>query len=180
MDDRVGQQFGLYRLVGLLGTGRFSRVYLGVHRVLDSQVALTLVSTDLTTDRSARFLAEARMLQRLEHSHIIRVHDFGVENGIAFLIMDYAPGGMIRTLYPAGHLVPLARIVSYVQQAASALSYLHERRVIHRDLKPENLLLDQQGQILLGDFGLALTVSQSTDYASTALEGSLAYMAPEQ
>ncbi|HLZ56056.1 MAG TPA: protein kinase [Ktedonosporobacter sp.] len=180
MAGKEGLHLGPYRLLHLLGSGRFSEVYLGEHRYLGTQVALKLLPTNLTEEVQERFLAEARLLQSLEHPHIIRVRDFGVQDEIAFLVMDYASGGTIRTQHPAGIPLPLSTVVLYVQQIASALQYMHERRVIHRDIKPENLLLDQQGQVLLGDFGLALILSQSTEYAPAALEGSLAYMAPEQ
>src|SRR5579859_2474535 len=180
MAGKEGLSLGPYRLQHLLGSGRFSEVYLGEHRYLGTQVALKLLPTSLTGEVQARFLAEARLLQSLEHPHIIRVRDFGIQDQIAFLVMDYAAGGMLRAHHSADYPFPIATIVDYVQQIASALQYMHERRVIHRDLKPENLLLDQQGQVLLGDFGLALILSQSTEYAPAALEGSLAYMAPEQ
>jgi serine/threonine protein kinase len=102
MDDRMGQQFGPYRLVRLLGVGRFSKVYLGEHRSLGSQVALKLLAAELDEDQLARFLAEVRLLQQLDHPYIIRVRDSGIEHGVAFLCMDYASGGMVRALYPPG------------------------------------------------------------------------------
>src|SRR5579859_7531453 len=180
MAGKEGLHLGPYRLLHLLGSGRFSEVYLGEHRYLGTQVALKLLPTGLTEEVQARFLAEARLLQDMDHPHIIRVRDFGVQDDLAFLVMDYASGRSMRTLHPAGISLPLSTVVLSVQQIVSALQYMHERGVIHRDLKPENLLLDQDGKVLLGDFGLALIVSQSTEYAPAAMQGSLAYMAPEQ
>src|SRR5947207_15553156 len=100
MEGKEGLQLGQYQLGRLLGTGRFSEVYLGEHSYLGRQVALKFLPTRLPAETRERFLEEARLLQRLEHPHIIRVRDFGVEDEGAFLVMDYAPGGTVRTLYP--------------------------------------------------------------------------------
>src|SRR5258707_9674262 len=110
----VKGDLGPYRLAHLLGAGRFSEVYLGEHRDLHSQVAIKLLPTHLTPEAQERFLAEARLLQKLNHPHIIHLRDFGIENSVAFLVMDYASGGTLRALHPAGIPVPLATVVSYV------------------------------------------------------------------
>ncbi len=94
--------------------------------------------------------------------------------------MEYASNGSLRTRHPAGSQIPLATIVSYVKQVAEALQYAHEKKLIHRDVKPENMLLGENHQVLLSDFGVAL-VTQSTRYQNTQeLIGTAAYMPPEQ
>ncbi|HLZ62780.1 MAG TPA: protein kinase, partial [Ktedonosporobacter sp.] len=180
MHGEPSPHYGHYRLLRQIGIGRFSQVYLAEHRYLGSQVALKLVPLDLSPERGQRFLEEARTLQNLQHPHIVRVLDFGMQEQTAFLVMDYAARGTLRTRHADGLPVPLATVVSYVQQVASALRFLHERQVIHRDLKPENLLLDQDEHLLLGDFGLAVVLSHTSEYVPAAVEGSLGYMAPEQ
>ncbi|MBV9614947.1 MAG: protein kinase, partial [Ktedonobacteraceae bacterium] len=111
----------------------------------------------------------------------IRVLDFDVDQHTPLLVMDYAPDGTLRQRHPKGQRLPLATVVPYVKQIASALQYAHDRRLIHRDVKPENMLIGQNGELLLSDFGIALvteaSLSQSTE---DMVMGTMAYMAPEQ
>ena len=184
MTDRVGQHLGSYRLLRLLGRGGFASVYLGEHSYLRSPAALKVLHTHLSEEDAAQFLREAQTLGRLTHPHIVRVLDFAVQEGIPFLVMEYAPGGTLRMRHPIGTRLPLDPIVTYVSQVASALQYAHERRLIHRDVKPENLFLNEREEVLLGDFGLAMfapqTRSGSTEAMDPAMAGTAAYLAPEQ
>src|SRR5258708_8454203 len=151
MHNRVGQQLGNYRLVRLLGRGGFAQVYLGEHLRLGTQAAIKLLSTHLAEGDVENFLAEARTIARLEHPHIIRILDFDVEQDIPFLVMSYAPNGTLRQCYPRGTRLPLDIILTYLKQAADALQYAHDAKLIHRDIKPENMLLGRHNEILLRD-----------------------------
>jgi serine/threonine protein kinase len=180
MVDRVGQQLGNYRLIHLLGEGGFAEVYLGEHVHLSTQAAIKVLHTQLTNDDIEQFRTEARTIAHLEHPHIVRILDFGVEGNTPFLVMGYAPNGTLRQRYPKGAVIPYALIITYVKQLADALHYAHEEKIIHRDIKPENMLLGQRNEILLSDFGIA-TTAQSSRYQSTQqMAGTMAYMAPEQ
>ena len=180
MADRVGQQFGNYRLIRMLGEGAFAEVYLGEHIYLGTQAAIKVLHNQLTSDDTEKFGAEARIIAHLIHPHIVRVLEFGVEGKTPFLVMDYAPNGSLRQRYPRGVTLPLGIIVPYVKQVADALQYAHNEKLIHRDVKPENMLLGRHGEVLLSDFGIAL-VAQSSRYQSTQdMAGTMAYMAPEQ
>src|SRR5713226_1337598 len=180
MGDHVGEQLGNYHLLRLLGRGGFAEVYLGEHLYLQNRAAVKVLHTRLSEEEAARFVTEARTLARLSHPHIVRVLDFALHEGIPFLVMEYAPGGTLRTRHPAGTRLPLDTIVSYVSQVAGALQYAHDQQLIHRDVKPENMLLGEHGEVLLSDFGIAL-VAQSSRYQSTQeMAGTMAYMAPEQ
>ena len=180
MPDKVGQQIGHYRLVRLLGSGGFAEVYLGEHLRLKTFAAIKILHTSLEDDDVEGFLREAQTVARLKHPHIVRVFDFDVENRIPFLVMDYLPNGNVRRFHPKGSLLPLATIVSYVTQVASALQYAHDEKLIHRDIKPENMLLDRDNTLVLSDFGIAI-MAQSSRYQSTQqVAGTAAYMAPEQ
>ncbi len=180
MAERVGQQFGNYRLIRLLGQGGFADVYLAKHIHLDTQVAIKVLSMRLTKDDMERFRSEARTIAHFVHPHIVRILDFGVEDDTPYLIMDYAPGGSLRQRHPKGTQLSLITIVDYVKQIVEALQYAHEKKLIHRDIKPENMLLGEHEQVLLSDFGIAL-VAQSTHYQSIQeVIGTAAYMAPEQ
>src|SRR5712692_427796 len=180
----VGQQLGNYQLLKLLGTGGFAEVYLGEHVYLHSYAALKLLHTALKDKDGEDFLKEAQTLARLTHPHIVRILDFAVQDGTAFLVTEYAPHGTLRARYPKGTRLPLEAIVYYVSQVASALQYAHEQRLVHRDVKPENILLGPQDEVLLSDFGLALVTPQSIsmdkDAAETGLAGTTPYLAPEQ
>lgn len=179
MADYVGKQFGNYRLLHTLGRGGFAEVYLGEHIYLNTQAAVKVLHTQLASDQNDQFLAEARTIARLEHPHIVRVLEFGLEEGMPFLVMTYAPNGTVRQQHPRGQPLPLPRIVQYVQQTADALQYAHDQRLIHRDIKPENILLGRRNEILLSDFGIA-TLVQSSRQDMREVTGTVAYMAPEQ
>src|SRR3989440_7615907 len=180
MTDRVGQQLGNYRLIRLLGEGGFAEVYLGEHIYLGTQAAVKVLHTQLTSDDIEQFRTEARTIASLEHPHIVRILDFGVEGKTPFLVMSYAPNGTLRQHHPKGVQLPLATIVSYVKQVADALQHAHDEKLIHRDIKPENMLLGRRHEVLLSDFGIAL-VAQSSRYQSAhEMAGTMAYMAPEQ
>src|SRR5262249_37065657 len=161
MADYVGKKFGNYRLLHTLGRGGFAEVYLGEHIYLNTQAAVKVLHTQLASGQNDQFLAEARTIARLEHPHIVRVLEFGLEEGMPFLVMTYAPNGTVRQQHPRGQPLPLPRIVQYVQQTADALQYAHDQRLIHRDIKPENILLGRRNEILLSDFGIA-TLAQSS------------------
>jgi serine/threonine protein kinase/predicted ATPase len=183
MLDRVGQQLGSYRLLRLLGRGGFAEVYLGEHRYLKSHAALKVLHTQLADEEAQQFLREAQLLASLSHPHIVRILDFAVQEGMPFLVMEYAPGGTLRNRHLKQTQLTLDTIVVYVSQVAGALQYAHDRRLVHRDVKPENMLLSSRSDVLISDFGLAMlaphTYSASTQ-AIAPLAGTAPYLAPEQ
>ena len=182
MADRLGQQFGNYRLVSLLGQGGYAEVYLGQHVRLNQQAAIKVLHAHLTDQEAEHFQQEAQTIATLVHPGIVRVFDYDVQEGVPFLIIDYAPNGTLRRRYPKGTLVPLSVIVSSVKQVADALQYAHEQKFIHRDVKPENMLVGRRQEVLLSDFGIA-TIAHSTSSLNVSAQGTsgtLAYMAPEQ
>jgi serine/threonine protein kinase len=180
MDDRVGQRLGNYRVIRLLGKGGFGDVYLGEHIHLNTQVAIKVLQTRLVGSNLEQFRVEAQTIARLVHPHIVRIFDFGVEDDIPFLVMDYAPNGILRQRHPKGIPVPAKSIVAYVKQVAAALQYAHERKLIHRDIKPENMLLGLNGDVLLSDFGLVLIAQSTGSQTTKEVAGTIPYMAPEQ
>src|SRR5437868_12781676 len=182
MADRLGQQLGNYRLVALLGTGGFADVYLGQHTRFNQQAAIKVLHAHLSGQEASSFQHEAETVATLAHPAIVRVFDFDVQDGVPFLVMDYAPNGSLRTRYPKGNQVPLPQIVSYVKQVTDALQYAHGQKFIHRDVKPENMLLGRREEVLLSDFGLATLAHSSASFSASGkgTVGTLAYMAPEQ
>src|SRR5579872_1902554 len=180
MTDRIGQQLGHYRLIGKLGAGGFAEVYQAEHIYLNTLAAVKLLNTSLISGDVQNFHNEARTIARLIHPHIVQVLDFGLEENIPYLVMEYAPGGTLRQRHPRGTQIPLALIVKYVRQIASALQFAHTNRLIHRDVKPENILLGNNNKLLLGDFGAALLASTSLLFSTQNIIGTVSYMAPEQ
>jgi serine/threonine protein kinase/type II secretory pathway predicted ATPase ExeA len=180
MLDRLGQQIGNYRLLRVLGQGSFAQVYLGEHCYLKSTAALKVLWHSLSEQEAQHFLEEARTLTRLRHAHIVRVLDFTIESGTPVLIMDYLSGGTLRQRHPEGTRLSISVVIDYITQLASALQYAHNRHVIHRDVKPENILLDDEQQLQLSDFGLALLTTSIGEPSTQTLAGTPSYLAPEQ
>ena len=179
-NDRVGQKISNYRLVRLIGHGGFADVYLGEHIYLKTLAAVKILHARTDDADQSDILNEARTIAQLEHPNIVRLFEYGIEDGYPFLIMSYAAHGSLRNHYPKGLRLPAALVVSYVQQIASALDYAHKNRLIHRDVKPENMLIGQNEQLLLTDFGLVMMAPTSRSQSSDDLAGTVAYMAPEQ
>ena len=127
MADRIGQQLGNYRLVSLLGQGGYAEVYLGQHVRFKQQAAIKVLHAHLSKQEAQHFQQEAETIATLAHPSIVRVLDFDVQEGVPFLVIDYAPNGSLRQRYPKGSLVPLPVIVSVVKQVAEALQYAHDQ-----------------------------------------------------
>lgn len=178
--EYVGRQLGNYQLIRLLGDGGFAEVYLGQHVYLGTQAAIKVMRTRMSNDDLESFRSEARTVARLIHPNIIRVLEFGVTDGIPFLVMDFAANGTLRQRHPREQAIPLPTIIPYVKQVASALQYAHDEKLVHRDVKPENMLLGRQNEVLLSDFGIALMAQSTRDQSLTNAAGTIAYMSPEQ
>jgi serine/threonine protein kinase len=180
MADRVGQRLGQYRLLRLLGKGGFAEVYLGEHVELGTQAAVKVLNSKISLEEVEQFRKEARTIAHLRHPHIVGVFDFGVEAGVPYLIMQYAPGGTLRDHFPRGVQIAPVTLLPFVQQVAEGLHYAHAHKLVHRDIKPENLLLDEQGEVLISDFGIAVLALSSRLQSMQEVAGTAAYMAPEQ
>ena len=180
MENRVGQQLGNYQLTHIIGQGGFADVYRGRHVHLNTLAAIKVLQMRLVGSNLEQFRNEARAIASLVHPHIVRVLDFGITNDIPFLVMDYAPHGTLRQRHKQGVALSPAEIVPYVKQVAAALQYAHDKRFIHRDIKPENMLMGQNNELLLSDFGLALITQSSSSRSLQEMAGTASYMAPEQ
>ena len=177
-DNCADRRFGNYTIIKTIASGGFADVYLGKHIVLDTFATVKVFKSRLSSQRDlSRFLREAQQLTQLQHPHILRVFDFGVEGDLPYMVMPYAPNGSLRQHQPRGTSFPWETIVSYVEQIAQALQYAHNQGVIHRDVKPENLLLHEDGQVLLADFGIP--VMQHAQERDVMKPGTCRYMAPE-
>ena len=106
IDDLIGQQFGNYRLIKLLGEGGFAKVYLGEHVHMGTHAAVKVLTTELTPDMIQRFRDEARTIFSLEHPHIVRVLDYSLHGNMPYIVMHYAAHGSLRTRHTRGTCVP--------------------------------------------------------------------------
>jgi serine/threonine protein kinase len=180
MFDWLGQQFGSYLLTDLLGQGGFANVYLGEHLRHGRQAAIK-VPRSRSQDKVERFVKEIRTLAGLNHPHIVRVLEYGVEGDIPFLTMNYACKGSLQQIYREDMLLSLDTIASYVKQIADGLQYIHDRRLVHRDVKPENILLGPRNTVWLSDFGIAVNIPRLFFLGkSQGGVGTVDYMSPEQ
>ncbi len=176
MADRVGQQFGNYRLVRLLGQSDFASVYLGEHLSSHAQVAIKLFSLQLTGDDRARFQAEVSILVHLTHPALLPI----LEGDFPFLVMEYAPGGSLRQLHPRGNRLQAPVVLSYLKPIAAALQFVHGRQRIHGNVKPENLLLGRNNALVLSDMSLAVLTQRSQSLTQQRGARAISYLAPEQ
>jgi len=175
MVDRSGQRLGHYVLIRLIGRGGSADVYLARNLHLRSFCAIKILRTPLIRKGRSKFLEEARLAAALEHEHIVHILDFDVQNGIPHIVMSYAPHGSLRRLHPRGTKLSFKKTLSYLEQIAGALDYLHTQNLIHLDIKPENLLVGRNYEVLLGDFG----ITEVAHKVSSSRSGTLNYMSPE-
>jgi len=180
VQERIGQLFGNYEILSLLGVGGFAEVYLAENRFLGTFAAIKVMKDQMDAQDLGSFLREARTIATLKHPNILRVLDFGIDP-TPYIVLEYAAGGTLRECHPAGTTVPLPTIASYVKQIAAALQYAHDQKQVHRDVKPENMLVQDDGTVVLSDFGIAVMIQNRTISRSAQdVVGTITYMAPEQ
>jgi serine/threonine protein kinase/photosystem II stability/assembly factor-like uncharacterized protein len=181
MANFIGQTIGGYRIVEQIGLGGMATVYKAYQPSMDRYVAFKIISTHLTQDPAfvKRFEQEAKVIARLEHLHILPVHDYGERDGCLYLVMRFIEGGTLKERMQGGPL-SLDEARRVVTQVGSALEYAHQRGVIHRDLKPSNILIDPQGDCYLSDFGIAKMAEGTLGLTGSGVIGTPHYMAPEQ
>ncbi|MCB0191843.1 MAG: protein kinase [Anaerolineae bacterium] len=179
----IGRTLGNYQIVEQIGQGGMATVYKAFQFTIDRYVAVKVLPSQFARDPNfvKRFEYEAKAIATLEHPHILPVHDFGADGDLYYMVMRYVEGGTLSDLM--GQPLPYERIVQYVGDVARALDYAHRQGVVHRDIKPSNMLIDQHGEILLTDFGIAKIMegANATQLTATGnIIGTPAYMAPEQ
>jgi serine/threonine protein kinase/type II secretory pathway pseudopilin PulG len=178
----IGQRLGQYEIIAKLGAGGMATVYRARQASVDRDVAIKVIRTDLMEDENfvARFRNEARLIASLQHLHILKVFDYGNQDNILYLVMELLEGGSLSRLLRQSGGLPLKLAVRMLDQISAALDYAHGRGIIHRDLKPDNVLLDQQQNAFLTDFGIAKMLGDTSNRTRTGMVmGTPAYMAPE-
>lgn len=183
MEDLIEKELGTYHITSPLGRGGMASVYKAYQAEVDRYVALKVLPRHLAESPSftSRFTNEAKMIARLEHPHILPIYDFGRAGDYTYLVMRYVKGGSLSNLLAQQSVLGPSTIGKIISQVGSALDYAHARGVIHRDVKPANILLDQQGNCLLSDFGIATVIEGSSELTHAGnIIGTPAYISPEQ
>ncbi|MDL1921719.1 serine/threonine protein kinase [Chloroflexi bacterium CFX3] len=184
MSEFIGQTIGQYKIIALLGEGGMATVYRAQQPTMRREVAIKIIESRLARNPEfvRRFEREAQTVASLNHPHILKVFDSGQQDDLLYLVMELQSGGSLSQLIRTQGRLPSARIAKLTEQIASALDYAHGRGIIHRDLKPQNVLLDEQGNAILTDFGIAKIVQPDVTALTgtgTAM-GTPSYMSPEQ
>jgi serine/threonine protein kinase/biopolymer transport protein ExbD len=191
--QEIQARFPQFEILECLGRGGMGIVYKARQKSLNRLVAIKVLAPEREHDShfSARFSREAEILARLNHPHIVTIHDFGESGGLFYLVMEFVDGVNLREILSEGRMEP-RQALAIVPEICDALQYAHDQGIVHRDIKPENILLDRSGRVKVADFGIAklagleMGSGADTSPASPNLTtagkvlGTPAYMAPEQ
>lgn len=189
MEQEPGK-IGKYKLLREVGRGATATVYLAEHPQYPEPVALKLIRFDDKAKDEAKWnrrllkllRAEMDVSRRLDHPNIIKIFDTAVEKDYAYIVMEYFPGTTLEPYCTFQNLLPQHRTIGVVFKCCMALDYAYRQGIVHRDIKPANILIDEQDNVKITDFGLALNISKKSESDSTFIMGvgSPAYMSPEQ
>lgn len=177
--DMIGHR---YRIVRSLGEGGMANVYLAYDTVLDRNVSVKLLRLDLRDDPSTkrRFHREALAATQLNDPHIVGILDVGEEHGLQYMVMQYVQGTDLKAYIKQHFPIPLPQVVDIMEQVLSAVETAHAHGIIHRDLKPQNILIDENKNVKITDFGIAVAASENALTQTNTLLGSVHYLSPEQ
>ncbi len=182
-DPMIGQQLANFRVERLLGQGGMATVYYGRDVSLQRAVAIKVIDKRYRSDPAytTRFLNEARMMAKWRHENLIQIYYAGEQQGYSYYVMEYIDGedlSMVMAAYAEENaLMPNKDVLRIGNAIARALDYAHAQGIIHRDVKPSNVMIAKDGRVLLGDFGMALEVS---DGSMGNIFGTPHYISPEQ
>jgi serine/threonine protein kinase len=182
MNDLTGQVVGQYQIVELIGRGGMANVYRAVQPTINRDVAIKVLPAHLMQDDSfiERFMREVQVIAKLQHPRTVPVYDCGEFNNQPYVVMRYLTGGTLSGMIsrsPDG--IALDALAPIISQVAEALDFAHRHGVIHRDIKPSNVLLDEDGNAYLADFGIAKVAEVTAQLTGTGIIGTPAYLAPE-
>ena len=169
-----------YRILEPIGAGGSSQVYLAQDTALGREVAVKVLDPQAAADTSLRklFVKEARALAQLTHPNIVGVYDVGEVDGLPFIVMEHVPGSSLKSRIERTGALPLADAVRLTDAIANGLSFAHSRGIVHADMKPSNILLDQNDQPKICDFGIARRPAEDSE--SPQLFATALYVAPER
>ena len=172
-----------YQLQDTLGTGGMAVVYKAKDQLLERHVAVKVLLEDFSKDPAfrVRFRQEARAAANLSHPNIVTVHDFGLDQGHLFIVMEYMPGTDLKTLTKQKERFSVSEALELMILACGGVGYAHRAGLVHCDVKPHNMLVTPEGRLKVTDFGIARALSTiSPDERSDVVWGSPHYFSPEQ
>jgi serine/threonine protein kinase len=169
MTQLIGQTLGPYHIIEQIGVGGMATVYKAYQASVDRYVAVKVLPSQFAEDPSfmGRFEQEARTIAKLEHPHILPVHDYGEQKGITYLVMRFIEAGTLKDKMAEPGPLNLDEALRIMEQVGGALGYAHSQGVIHRDIKPSNVLVDPRGDCFLTDFGIARLVEGTAEFTAT-------------
>ena len=171
-----------YEILQVLGRGGMGAVYKALDREVNRTIALKVIRPDLATNSSIidRFKQELILSHQVTHRNVVRIYDLGEADGVKFITMEYIEGSDLRSIIKDRKAFPPGDAIEIMLQICRALEAAHAVGVIHRDLKPQNIMRDNQGRVVVMDFGLARLIESNGMTQTGALVGTMEYMSPEQ
>ncbi len=171
-----------YEVIKTIGEGGMANVYLARDVILDRNVAVKVLRGDLSTDEKfvRRFQREALSASSLSHPNIVEIYDVGEDDGNYYIVMEYIDGKNLKQLLKKRGNLTVSEVIDIMLQITSAMSVAHDSLIIHRDLKPQNILIKEDGEIKITDFGIAMALNATHLTQTNSAMGSVHYFPPEQ
>lgn len=176
------EMIGKYEIVEKRGEGGFGVLFRAWDTVIERVVALKVLHPQFASNErlSAWFKREAKAMARLNHQNIVTIHNFEIESGRHFIVMEYVDGDNVSEMLKKNGPLPIDDAIKIVLQLADGFGYAHQGGIIHRDIKPSNIMVDPSGKVKITDFGIAKILDDTKLTKTSSGAGSLHYMSPEQ
>ena len=171
-----------YEIIKSIGEGGMANVYLAKDIILDRNVAIKILRGDLAGDEKfvRRFQREALSASSLSHPNIVEMYDVGEDNGTYYIVMEYVSGMTLKQLIKKRGSLSLSEAIDIMLQITDGIKAAHDSYIIHRDLKPQNILIQDNGEIKITDFGIAMALNSTQLTQTNSVMGSVHYLPPEQ
>lgn len=171
-----------YKLLEVIGEGGMAIVYRAEDLILDRTVAVKVLRSEFSNDDEfiLRFRREAESATSLSHPNIVNIYDVGEEEQLYYIVMEYIEGKTLKEYIREAAPLPMEEALSIFNKIASAIRHAHENHIIHRDIKPHNILITENGQVKVTDFGIAMAMTSATITHTKSVLGSVHYLSPEQ
>lgn len=173
---------GRYKILNVIGGGGMANVYLAHDKILDRDVAVKMLRLDFANDDEfiRRFHREAQSATSLAHPNIVTIYDVGEEADLYYIVMEYVKGQTLKQYIQQNAPVQVDKALDIMKQLTSAIAHAHQNQIIHRDIKPHNILIDDNGNVKITDFGIAMALSATSITQTNSVLGSVHYLSPEQ